>query len=55
MENTNMKKNYIAPEMEIVAVEMSQIICTSLPTGGDASTNGVTEADSPEFILLFDE
>ena len=50
-----MKKTYIAPEMEIVTVEMNQIICTSLPTDGTTSGGGITTADSPEFFLLLDE
>ena len=50
-----MKKIYIAPEMEIVAIEMSQIICTSLPNGGNASSNGVTTADSPGLYFDWDD
>ena len=50
-----MKKIYIAPEMEIVAIEMSQIICTSLPTEGTTSGGGITTADSPGLYFDWDD
>lgn len=48
-----MKKEYIEPKIMTIDITPCQIICTSLPGGGDASANGVTTADSPEGYFDF--
>ena len=40
-----MKKTYIAPETEVVNIELENMIAASLGVGGDALGGGVTDAD----------
>ena len=46
-----MKKTYIEPQAEVIAIRTSQLICTSLPIGGDTGSGGIISGDSPEFDL----
>jgi hypothetical protein len=43
-----MKKIYQTPNIIVVTINTTQIICTSLPDGGDAVTAGITSADARE-------
>lgn len=51
MEDAIMKKRYMRPQMEVLAINMCQMICASLPGGGNASDNNVTDADSPGYDI----
>ena len=44
-----MKKIYIAPETEVVNIELENMIAASLGVGGDALGGGVTDADIKAF------
>ena len=44
-----MKKTYIAPEMEMVNIEMVNMIAASLTSSGSTSTSGITSGDAKVF------
>ena len=44
-----MKKTYITPKIDVVAIQTRSIICTSVGMGGSAKDSGIKSADSPEF------
>ena len=48
-----MKKRYFAPNMEIVKIQTTGILATSLPTG--TTPTNPSNSDAPEFDFLFDE
>ena len=49
-----MKKTYIAPETEIVNIQVENMLVASIELGGSASSGGVTEADIKELGDLFE-
>ena len=41
-----MKKKYQIPEIEVMAAETSELVCTSLQESGKAVDHGIKSADS---------
>ena len=50
IKNKKMKKTYIVPETEVVNIELESMIAASLGIGGDAKSNGITEAGIKEIM-----